>query len=113
MSSDEVRLIEQVKRFLELGSIIDDAKAEQEMIKAQVRQLGLGKHTTGAGPIAVSPNRTWNAAQAEQVLREINPDLIAACSETVLTSAKAKAVLPPAVYERCMKVNPAYKVQIG
>lgn len=110
---EATKLLDYVKRYLELQSVIDDCKAEQEVIKADCRQLGLGKHTTGAGPVVVSPNRRWDAATAEQVLREINPDLIPACSETVLTSAKAKQVLPPAVYEQCMKASDNYKVSIG
>ena len=108
-----VHIEDLVKRYVELSTLIDEAMSEQEQIKAQFRQLGLGKHVTGAGPITISPNRRFNPEQAENVLRAINPDLIAACSETLLTSARAKQVLPPAVYEQCMKASDKYKVEVG
>lgn len=108
-----IKIEDLVKRYLELQTLLDEATSEQSTIKAQLRQLGIGKHHTGAGPITVSPNRRFNAEQAAAVLTEINPDLIPACSDTVISSAKAKAVLPPAVYERCMKQSGEHKVSVG
>lgn len=102
-----------VRRYLQLGTIIDDAKQEQDVLKEKFRQLGVGKYQTDAAPVVVSPNRRFDRDTAEKVLRAINPDLIAACSETVLTAAKARAVLPPPVYESCMKASPDHKVNVG
>ena len=109
----EVERIEMVKRHQELGAIIDAATEEQESIKATFRQLGVGRYDVGDIPVTVSPNRRFDAGTAEPVLRAINPALVAACSETTLTAKKAKTVLPPDLYERCMKVSPEHKVKVG
>lgn len=113
MSDETIKLSDLAKRYLELGAIIDSATEEQEAIKATLRQLGLGRFSTGVAPVVISPNRRFDAGLAEKVLGAINPDLIPACSETLITASKAKTVLPPAVYEQCMKANPNHKVQVG
>lgn len=48
-----------------------------------------------------TPQRRFNATQATEVLGS-NPELLAACTETVISSAKAKQILAPAMYELCM-----------
>lgn len=83
----------------------DRAAALDERIKQIVAELrdslGAGKHAAGDHTVTVTPQRRFNATQATEVLGS-NPELLAACTETVISSAKAKQILAPAMYELCM-----------
>lgn len=102
-----------VQRYKDLTARRDDLQAEIDAILATARDLGLGKHATDHGTVAVGPNRRFNAELAETVLTGINPALVTACQSTVLDSKKVKATVPPAVYEQCMKDAPNLKVTIS
>lgn len=83
----------------------DRARVLDERIKQIVAQLrdalGAGKHSAGEHTVTVTISRRFNADRAAEVLSS-NPELLAACQETVISSAKAKQVLAPAVYESLM-----------
>lgn len=90
-----------VKRYLELDERRKDIEAEQAVIKARIRGLGVGHHDAPCGVgVNISPNRRFDPKQAEQVLP---PELLALCRATVVDSRKAKSALPPALYDTCMR----------
>lgn len=83
----------------ERAAALDD---RMKQIVAQLRDdLGTGRHTAGEHTVTVTPQRRFNPDHAKEVLAS-NPDLLAACTEQVVTSSKAKQILAPAMYELCM-----------
>jgi hypothetical protein len=68
----------------------------------------------GAPVLDVSYGKRFDAEQAAAILAS-NPELLAQCSETIISATKAKAVLPPAVYELCQRENdaPTIKPKVG
>jgi hypothetical protein len=105
---------ELVARYAHLEQQRASIVEEQDVIKNQLREaLELGKHETDAGVVTLSVNRRFDPTLAREVLTGINPDLITACSTTVINAATAKKVLPPAVYEQCMKESKDPKVVIA
>ncbi len=91
-----------VKKYLELDERRKDIEAEQAVIKARIRSLGVGHHDAPCGVgVTISVNRRFDPKTAEQVLP---PELLALCRAEVIDSKKAKQALPPAIYDSCMKV---------
>ena len=92
---------ELAREYLDLkerAAVIDD---RIKQIVAELRDnLGAGRHTAGDHTVTVTPQRRFNPDRAAEVLA--GSPLLEACQETVVTSARAKQVLPPAVYETCM-----------
>lgn len=75
---------------------LEDAK---KTLQTELRNLGEGQHHATKGAVTISPQRRFNADQAAKV---IPAELLQHCTETVVSSARAKATLPPALYEACM-----------
>ena len=89
----------QVRRYRELQTIIQAATDEQKTIKHDwITTLGVGRH----GDLTISPARRFSPELARQWVEANAPDLLPAITETVISTAKTKAVLPPAVYEQMM-----------
>ncbi|QXT62736.1 hypothetical protein [Tessaracoccus palaemonis] len=86
--------------YLDLRDRIAELKTRQDQLAAQLRNLGAGRHTAGNLTVTLTPAKRFNPDQARTILAA-NPDLLAACSDTVISATKAKAVLPPAIYEAC------------
>lgn len=80
------------------AGVLDD---RMKQIVAQLRDLGPGKHDAGNYAITVTPSRRFDPDLARIVLAS-NPELLAACTDHVISSTKAKQVLAPAVYESLM-----------
>lgn len=92
-----------VARYTHLEGIRASCVEEQDAIKAALRtRLDVGKHDTSAGTVTITINRRFDPALAATVLAS-NPELLAMCSTTTVTAAKAKKVLAPVVYESLMK----------
>lgn len=87
--------------YLDLKARAADIDERIKQIVAELRDLGPGRHAAGTHSITVTTQRRFNADHAADVLAG-NPELLAACQETVISSAKAKQVLAPAMYELCM-----------
>lgn len=104
-----------VTEYLALEAHRAEITARQDHIKAFLRTtLPQGKHELdGTGTVTISVNRRFDAALAEQVLTNLNPALLDAVKETVISSAKAKKVLPPATYEQCMRDAGDPRISIG
>lgn len=91
-----------VKEYLELDERRKDIEARQAVLKTRIRGLGLGHHDAPCGvTVNISPNRRFDPAQAAQVLP---PEMLSLCRVEVVDSKKAKAALPPAAYEACMRI---------
>lgn len=112
-SPEEILLVGLRKRYLELGAQIETYENERAVIKERVRRLGRGAHPVGDGKITISPNNRFDPKLAEQVLTEINPDLVAACSTTKIDSSLVKKAVGDDIYERCQKAAGDDKVTIA
>lgn len=107
------RLAEIQKRHEVLTEQAQDIKAEDDQLKAEAAELldkKIGTHQHNGGAIRLSPNRRWDDDTARKVLTELSPDILKAIEVTKLDSAKAKELLPPATYKRCMKDGALPKV---
>lgn len=88
-----------------LAAILEDKaalEAEEKDIKAQIRALVPGPDTYAAGGyvLSVSPNRRFDTATAERILPA---ELLDLCKVAKVDPAAARGVLPPALYQQCMK----------
>lgn len=98
--TDPAQLDNDVKRYLDLDAKKADIEIEQAAIKERLRALGIGAHATPCGvSVTVATNRRFNPAEAEKI---VPADLIPAISTTAIDAKKAKAILPPALYEAAM-----------
>ena len=96
--------------FLELADKIAQLTAQQDHIKDQLRDLGIGKHLSPAGiPITIqAPSRFLNTSRAWAMLTD---EQKAACMSP--DYKKARAQLPAVLLEQCMDPgngNPVVKV---
>ncbi len=88
-----------------LATILETKAAlevEERDVKAQIRALVPGPDTYAAGgyTLSVSPNRRFDPALAARIV----PDtLLELCKVAKVDSAAAREVLPPALYQQCMK----------
>lgn len=99
MTSNAEALALEYLDLKERAAALDD---RMKQIVAQLRDdLGAGRHSAGEHTVTVTPQRRFNPDHARQILAS-NPELLAACQETVVSSSKAKQVLAPAMYELCM-----------
>lgn len=98
--NDSTQLDADVKRYLELDALKADIETEQGIIKERLRDLGNGAHVAPCGvSVSVSPNRRFNADKAADV---VPPVLLEQIQSLSIDTKKAKALLPPAVYDLCM-----------
>lgn len=96
--TDPDQLDHDVKRYLELDALKTDLTIEMEAIKARLREGGTQMAPCGV-KVTVSTNRRFSPERAAEVIPEA---LLPLCQDTVISSAKAKAALPPAIYEAAM-----------
>lgn len=98
--TDPAQLDTDVKRYLELDAIKADIEIEQSAIKTRLRDLGIGAHSAPCGvAVTVTANRRFNPAEAGRI---VPAELLPAIQSTVVDAKKAKAILPPALYEQAM-----------
>ena len=98
-----------VTEYLDLkerASVVDERIKE---IVGILRELGVGTHATEAGSVRVSQTSRFDPDVAATTLPA---ELAAACTETVITAAKAKQVLPPALYLACSRPSGDPRVTI-
>lgn len=115
------RLAEIRKRYLELEAEVEDRAALMSELKAEARKLIADadnvddtiNEEVGDGKIAVQPNRRFDEATARAYLTEVNKDILPLITVEKLDPAKAKDLLAPAAYRRCMKSAGVSKVVIS
>lgn len=99
-----------VAEYLDLADRIQVLTAQQDNLRARLRDLGPGRHPTSSGlTVTVTPpsrrfnlDRAWEMLTVEQQTVCVAPD-----------PRKVKAQLPPALTELCMEPgtgNPVVKV---
>lgn len=86
-----------VRRYVDLQAKIGDLTTELEAIRVRIRAHGSGQ--VGDLVVTVAAARRFSPVRAVDLL---SPDELASITETTLSSAKAKQVLPPVIYEQLL-----------
>ena len=83
---------------------------EEAAIKERIKTIvpGPDRYAAGTLTITVSPNRRFDPVLAETTLPA---DVLAACQVTRIDPAKAKQILPPALYDQCL-VDTGYRITV-
>lgn len=95
-----------------LGEVKRDLEAH---IRGEVGDArGIVKTDDGASVVQVTYRRTFKPEQARKVLAT-NRDLLDAITEATISATKAKAILPPALYEMCQveSATPVLTPKVG
>lgn len=88
-----------ISDYVDIRARIERLTAQADNLKAQLRDLGVGKHE-GPGGVVVTvapPARRFNLDRAITML---TPEQLAVCQGPV--AAKVKGQLPPVLLEQCM-----------
>ena len=86
-----------LRRYRELAAMAEAITAEMDAIKARWRQLPPGRH----GDVTVTVPARFSAELATQWITTHQPGLLPAVQETVISQARCKQFLPPAIYDQC------------
>lgn len=86
-----------VLRLVDLQAAQKQIEEEVEEIRERIRAHGSG--AVGDLKVTVTPQRRFSAQLAAE---KLTAEQLASIAETILSGAKAKAVLPPIVYESLM-----------
>ena len=97
MITDEQQFDADVRRLVQLQDTIKHLSDEADAIKARIREHGSGQ--VGELRVTVAPARRFSPQLA---VEKLDADQLKEITETVISSTKAKAVLPPMVYESLM-----------
>lgn len=88
----------EIARYRELDQMRRRIDEELDAIKARWRVHGVGKY----GDVTISENRRFSVTMCKQWVETNAPQLLPAITEEVISSSKAKQLLPPAVYDSMM-----------
>ena len=86
-----------VRRLVQLQDTIRHLSEEEDLIKARIREHGSGQ--VGELRVTVALARRFSAQLAAE---RLSADQLKEITEVVISPTKAKAVLPPMVYESLM-----------
>ena len=86
---------EDLKRYRELTLMQEQITDELNAIRAKWRKEGDGR----CGPVNVRTPRRLSPSLTQEWVEKNAPNLLPTIQETVISCSKAKAVLPPAIYE--------------
>lgn len=104
--AEKVRILEKLK------SDREKLQQQEDTLKGELRdELGEGKYTVDGQPaISVSATRTFDSETArENVPKELLPLIL---SESI-DSAKARKILPPAMYDACRKESGKKQIRLS
>lgn len=105
-----IRLDDLIAEWLDIQDRITILTERKETLAEQMRALGEGRHAATTGTVTVSSGtRRFSAEKAAEIL---TPELREACTETTITSKRAKVVLPPALYDLCSETNGRPRVTV-
>lgn len=95
---------ELITRLVHINARITELHEEQDSIKHQLaNNLKHGDYTINGKPaFTLSVGKRFDPNLAAQI---IPPQLLPLCQALVIDSTRAKAVLPPTLYEQCQKPN--------
>lgn len=91
-----------VTEYLDLTDRLEQLGQRRDQIKAQLRDLGTGKHpceNLDATVTVSAPARRFDTAAFDKIVTD--EQLRAACTETAISGKLAKQVLAPTIYELC------------
>jgi hypothetical protein len=86
------------RRLVAIADAKAELDAEADQIKNELRSLGAGTHAAGDYKVTVTTQRRFDASLAQQILDETTYTSLC----TAFDSKKAKATLPPALYDTLM-----------
>lgn len=107
-------LRERIAALAEQISGLSEAKAklELEVVELAGNAPGTVVDVAGLPLFSLVQSHRFSADRAAELFAA-NPDLIAQISETSISSAKAKRVLPPAAYELCQVAGDKITVKLA
>lgn len=87
--------------WLDITDQIDALTAQRDVVKAQLRDLGLGEHVAANGTVVTvtAPSRRFNARTAQALLPA---EVLELCRADGYDAKKLKEYLSPVLLERCM-----------
>ena len=96
--TDPARLDQLISTYARITATISEYNEQLDQVKAELRQLGTGTHHGSNGTATITAQRRFDPQLAADTLPA---ELAAACTETSINAAKARKILPPALYEAC------------
>ncbi len=85
-----------ITRYRELLAMQEEITSELNGLKAKFKQNPPGKY----GDLTISQSRRYSPELALAWITDNAPEVLPQVQETVISQAKVKAVLPPAVYDQ-------------
>ncbi|QCV95648.1 hypothetical protein [Acidipropionibacterium acidipropionici] len=107
----EARLDDLIAAYADLLAQKEALDSALDSIKLTMAELGEGKHEGRRGRVAVTHTRRFDTHKAQELL-EPTPELLASVTESVISSSKAKRLLPPALYEACQTTSEKATVRV-
>ena len=101
-----------ISRYADLTAAKAELDDQLAAIRTQLAEYGAGTHAGQTGKVTITYPRRFQAKLAAQALAD-TPELIEACSSTTISASKAKAALPPALYQRCCTVAEKPTVRVS
>lgn len=89
----------------------DQIDSQLDELRAQMADLGEGRHDGSAGRISVTRTKRFDKRTAATVLAD-HPEVLASVTETAISGSLAKKVLPPVLYEACQVQAPTPTVRV-
>lgn len=110
-STTDQRLDDLIAAYADLTAQKEALDSAIESIKLSMAELGEGRHEGRRGRVAVTHTRRFDTHRAQELLEQ-TPDLLASVTESVISSTKAKRILPPAIYEACQTTSEKATVRV-
>lgn len=99
--TDDPSFDDDIRAYVELDAKRADIQIQLDVIKARIRERGVGTYTGPNGiKVSVTPNRRFDPVYAAEILPK---ELIPLVQATKVDPKLAKANLPPVTYEQCMR----------
>lgn len=113
-TDNDPRLDDLIGAYADLLAKRESIDAALDSIKNTMADLGEGRHDSTKGRVSVTYTRRFDTHKAQEFL-EPTPELLASVTESVISSSKAKRLLPPAIYEACQTVaaKPTVRVTVA
>lgn len=107
----DTHLADLVARLADLQSRVSELTEQAEEIKAKLRaNLDIGAYSIDGRPaVTITSTRRFSPTRAITVLPV---ELLALCQVSTVSAERARAVLPPAIFESCQEVSGKPQVRL-